>query len=67
MTDEALAFGVENLRPLCLPGNFAAARLGTMSRERWVTLAEQLQRLKLISDKVKADEAFTLQFLPQAE
>ena len=67
MTDEALAFGVENLRPLCLPENFSAGRLGTMSRERWVTLTEQLQRLKLIGDKVKADEAFTLEFLPSAE
>jgi NitT/TauT family transport system substrate-binding protein len=64
MTEEALAYGVANLKPLCLPEGFTASRLGDMDAKRWETLASQLRDLKMISDNVKASEAFTTAFLP---
>lgn len=64
MTEEALAFGVEGLRPLCLPPGFSAENLGAMSAERWETLGSQLKELGMISDKVKFDEAYSLDYLP---
>jgi NitT/TauT family transport system substrate-binding protein len=65
MTDEALAYGVANLKPLCLPDGFDPENLGTMDASRWESLAGQLRELKMISDKVKASEAFTKDFLPK--
>jgi NitT/TauT family transport system substrate-binding protein len=64
MTEEALAYGVTNLKPLCLPEGFDPVKLGAMDETRWETLASQLRELKMISDKVKAVEAFTTDFLP---
>jgi len=66
MTEEALAYGVANLKPLCLPEGFDPAKLGTMERSRWETLAGQLQELKMISSKVKPTESFTTDFLPNS-
>ncbi len=57
MTSEALAFGVEKLKPLCqVEGN---AQLGEMSLERWQTLINQFIELKLVTaEKVKAEQCF---------
>jgi len=63
MALDVLAFGVRDLKPLCLPDGIA---LGTMTAQRWTTLAEQLRDIDaLISDAVKAGDAFTTQFLPR--
>ncbi len=64
MTEEALAYGVDKLKSLCLPNGFDPANLGTMSAERWETLTKQLVELELISEQVKAESAYTLEFLP---
>ena len=66
MTEEALTYGVANLRPLCLPNGFAREKLGLMEFERWETLTKQLQELGMISNKVKANEAFSTDFLPDS-
>lgn len=59
MTQDALAFGVEKLRPLCLPAGMKNSEVGKMSLERWQQLVDQFIALKLVSaDKVKASEAF---------
>ncbi len=65
MTQEALIYGVANLKRLCLPEGFDPAKLGTMDASRWELLTRQLQELKMISDKVKAAESFTTDFLPK--
>jgi NitT/TauT family transport system substrate-binding protein len=60
----ALEFGVEALKPLC----FTAASgddsaIGTMTAERWATLAETLASLKMIdATKLSVEKAFTMQF-----
>ncbi len=64
ITSEALTFGVEKLKTLCLPAGFESAKLGAMSPERWETLAKQLRELKMISEKVDATKAYTTEFLP---
>jgi NitT/TauT family transport system substrate-binding protein len=60
MSLEILAFGVEQLKPLCLPGEMAAEDLGQMTAERWETLAGQLRSLDLLSDSVRASDAYYL-------
>ena len=67
MTEEALAYGVANLKPLCLPDGFDTKRLGSMDLERWETLVRQLISLGMISSKVKANEAFTTTYLPSVD
>lgn len=64
ITAEALTYGVEKLKSLCLPAGFEATRLGTMTAERWETLTKQLTELELISNSVKSEQAYTLEFLP---
>ncbi len=65
MTAEALKYGADKLKELCMPSGMKPNELGTMSSERWKTLRDQLTSLKLIrGEKVKAEEAFTLRFLP---
>jgi NitT/TauT family transport system substrate-binding protein len=64
MTIEALDYGAKALKSLCLPDGFDPNKLGTMTDERWKTLADQLVDLGMISIKVKSDEAFSLEFLP---
>ena len=66
MSLEALAFGVEALRPLVLDREAKREGLGAMSLERWRTLAEQLEELELIKPgAVDPQSAFTTRFLPQ--
>ncbi len=60
----ALDFGVVALKPLCIPDGVDASAIGSMSAERWTTLAETLSSLKIIdSAKVSADKAHTQRFL----
>ena len=64
MTLEALKYGVEKMKPLCLPESMAPEKLGAMSLARWQQLRDQLTELKLIrADRVDATKAFTDQFL----
>jgi NitT/TauT family transport system substrate-binding protein len=64
ITAEALTYGVEKLKVLCLPSGFETAKLGRMSIDRWETLAKQLRELKMISEKVDAKKAFSIDYLP---
>ncbi|MDZ4849856.1 MAG: ABC transporter substrate-binding protein [Pirellulaceae bacterium] len=64
MTEEALVYGVANLKPLCIPPGFDASQLGAMELGRWTTLANQLRDLGMISEKVKPAEAFSTDYLP---
>ncbi len=64
MTAEALAFGVSELKPLCLPEGLAPEQLGQMSLPRWQQLVDQFIQLKLIDgSKVQADQVFDSSFL----
>jgi NitT/TauT family transport system substrate-binding protein len=59
MTAEALAYGVEILKPLCLPDGAAPSDLGAMTAARWEELVGQFAELGLIdANKVKASEVF---------
>jgi len=63
---DVLAFGVGALQPLCLPNDFAAERLGTMTAERWHSLASQMTEIgSLPADSVKPEAAFTLRFVTE--
>lgn len=67
LTANALAFGVAELKPLCLPEGMTAERVGQMSAERWEQLVEQLVQLKLIdANKVRADQVFNAEFLERS-
>lgn len=64
MNAAALQFGVEQLRPLCLPDNLPPERLGQMTAERWHALREQMIEAELLPhDAASADEAFTDRFM----
>jgi NitT/TauT family transport system substrate-binding protein len=55
MTAEALEYGVEKLRELCLPAGMAPADLGKMSAERWSELIDQFVDLGLV-ERAKVTE-----------
>jgi NitT/TauT family transport system substrate-binding protein len=62
----ALEFGVDALKPLCIPSGSTEDIIGTMTAERWSALAGTLGELKIIdAAKVSAEKAFTLKFLGQ--
>lgn len=65
MSQEILSFGVEALKPLCLPDAMSADKLGQMTMERWRQLAEQLVEVEALKpDAVDPSQAFTTEFLP---
>lgn len=65
MTAEALDFGVQELVKLAVPEPMTVEELGTMTAERWKTLVEQMEQLKMIKPgSVKPEECYTLEFLP---
>jgi NitT/TauT family transport system substrate-binding protein len=67
MTPEALAYGVEKLKPLCLPEGFTADRMGQMSLSRWQALRDQLLSLELIDgSKAVAERCFNDRFLQRS-
>lgn len=68
MTAEALAYGVDVLRPLCLPDGVPASELGAMSVERWHELIGQFVELGLLdANKVKPSEIFKPLAAPQSK
>ena len=64
MSLEILDFGVEQLKPLCLPDGMSAGELGQMTAERWDTLAGQLRSIDLLGESVRASDAYYLGGLP---
>jgi NitT/TauT family transport system substrate-binding protein len=59
MTKEALDYGVQALRGLCLPPGMDESQLGSMTAERWNSLYQQMLDLKLIDPaKVQPDQAW---------
>jgi NitT/TauT family transport system substrate-binding protein len=61
---ETLAFGAEALRPLCFGDAPGEVALGSMTRERWQTLTEQLIEVGALKPgAADPDEAFTTKFL----
>jgi len=64
---EILAFGVNALKPLCLPEGFEETQLGAMTAQRWQTLLNQMTEIGLVKPgTLKSDETFALQFLNTA-
>lgn len=63
MSLEALAYGAEAIRPLCLGKDELPERIGSMTALRWRTLAEQLQSVGLLDDASVWQGAFDLRFL----
>lgn len=62
---DILAYGVNALRPLCLPDGLPDERLGQMTAERWQTLADQLLEIEAVKrrEPLNVDVAFTTEFL----
>jgi NitT/TauT family transport system substrate-binding protein len=67
MSLEILAFGAEQIRPLCLSDSTNQFPWGAMSDQRWQTLAEQLRSIGLLDDTSVWQDAFDLTFLPGNE
>jgi NitT/TauT family transport system substrate-binding protein len=63
---EALSFGVEILRGMCLPEGMTEQQLGMMTAERWERLVKQMLEIdsELRADRVRAAECYRLEFLP---
>ena len=60
---EILAYGAQAIRPLCRPDTGDAVPLGSMSPQRWQSLAGQLISVGLLEDDAQWQSAFDLQFL----
>jgi len=61
---KVLEFGVEALKPLCVPEGFDPAKFGEMTEKRWQTLTEQMIEIGSIKPgAVVATDAFSTQFL----
>lgn len=68
MSLAALAYGIEALRPLVRGEADDEQGLGSMTRERWQTLADQLVEIEAIErSAVNVDQAFTTRFLPPGQ
>lgn len=66
MSQEALAYGAEAMKPLCLPSEGAV--FGEMTESRWAELIRQIEELGEISEgDVEAARCFSNQFLRRAE
>jgi len=62
---DILAYGARAMKPLCITDTTPLEQLGTMTADRWQTLAEQMVEVEVIeSGAVDPGEAFTTQFLP---
>lgn len=63
---DALAFGVEALKPLCYGQANDPKAVGAMTADRWKALRDTLSELKMIDgSKVNHEKAFTTKYLPQ--
>ena len=68
MSLDALAFGVQELKPLVEDTVTKANGIGHMGLERWQTLVDQLIEIgQLQPDKVKTSDLYTTEFLKPAE
>lgn len=64
MTAGALEYGSKALVELARPNDMPLGEVGKMSADRWKSLVDQMQEMKLIEPgTVKAEECFTDQFI----
>ena len=64
MTQEALAYGADAIRELCLPGGSDPELIGGMTADRWQTLFDQFVELGLVDvTNFRSDDVFTMQFV----
>ena len=64
---DSLRFAVDAIRPLCLPNEKPENAIGTMSDDRWQTLANQLADIGLLESAERSSDAYTLQFLDELD
>ncbi len=68
MTLDALEFGAQEIRTLCLPEGMESLQLGEMSLQRWTTLVDQFVELDLINgENVRPQSVFNDRFLMQKQ
>lgn len=68
MTLEALEFGQQELRGLCITDSVPLDSIGAMDAARWATLTEQFAELGLIdAAEIKAADVFSDQFLTPSQ
>ena len=68
MNPQALAYGVQQISRLCRPGGESSPPLGSMTRERWQTLIDQLVETKLVAPgSVAVEKTFSNDFLPSGQ
>ena len=60
---QSLAYGVKAIEPLCLPNDMPSEKLGTMTLERWTTLANQLKEIDWIESQFDPVTAFQPRFI----
>lgn len=64
MSAEALKFGAQQIKPLCLPDGMNESLVGQMQLSRWQTLADQFIELGLATpDRIDPSKVFTTQYL----
>jgi NitT/TauT family transport system substrate-binding protein len=64
LTAEALTYGVEKMKPLCINEEVKLDSVGKMAANRWEELVKQMTDLKLIDpSKVTASQCFRADFL----
>lgn len=61
---DALAFGADAIKKLCLPNAMGPEQLGQMTAQRWEQLAQQLREIGLLERSDPWQAAFDCQFLP---
>ncbi|MHB0958098.1 MAG: ABC transporter substrate-binding protein [Pirellulaceae bacterium] len=64
---DVLAFGAQEIRELCLPGDMDPAQLGQMTAERWEELADQLQEIDLLQEPKVWQQAYDTRFLNEIQ
>jgi NitT/TauT family transport system substrate-binding protein len=68
MNPQALSYGVQQITRLCRPGGETSLPLGSMTRERWQTLIDQLVETKLVAPgSVAVEETFSNGFLANGQ
>lgn len=63
-TLESLKFGAEQEEELVFGGDAEAGGFGTMTKERWQTLTDQMVEMGVIEKAINVDDLFTTEFLP---
>lgn len=67
MSQEALDFGAQELRPLCITADTPADEIGAMTEQRWSELIGQFAELQLLDPgKVTPTAVFTTQFIDRS-